>query len=183
MSRIVLHRQHLSPRVQLTLDLRRSTEASRTHRLFKITGREAENDLQLIHAPPPIDSVVNRASIHRFDFFSRTDTRGQKIRFDFVLARGSHVFCDFSAENGTLCSLLDFRSARAETAKRNERLGSHNVVFSEREGRRKMVCLASTAAFYLSVSGRHLTNCIQLTIKRERMYVQERNIFSQCEKS
>ena len=82
-------------------------------------------------------------------------------------------FCDFPAENGTLCSLLDFRSARAETAKRNERLGSHNVVFLVREKVGGRWCVASTAAFYLSVSSRHLTSCIQLTIRRERMYAQE----------
>lgn len=71
------------------------------------------------------------------------------------------------------------RSAREETAKQYERLGSLNVVFSEREGGRKIV--SSTAAFYLSVSSRHLTDRIQLMIRRERMCVQERNVFSRWE--
>jgi len=122
----------------------------------------------MIYTPLPIDGVVNRASIHQSDFSDRTDNRGQKIRID--LYSYEVVFCDSLVENGTPFS---FRFARAETAKRNERLESLNVVFSEKEGR---WCLA---AFYLSLSSRHLTDRIQLMIRREKMYAQERNIFSQ----
>lgn len=142
--------------------------------LFKFTGEGPKLSLKPIYASMRIDSVVNRASVRYFQ--SNKYPRGRKICFDFVFARNGCVFCDSLVENGTLFS-RDFRVrlARKETAKRNERLGSFSMLVLVREkvggGR---WCLASTAAFYLSVSSRHLTDRIQLMIRRETTYVQER---------
>lgn len=169
-------------RVQLTLDLRRTTETSRTRHLFEIeTGEGPEwSTADLRARAARTASWIERRFAGFFpNFSSRADTRGRKIRLNLLphLARGGCVFC--RGERSEIFAIAQL----AKKPRNGTSVSGLSMLFLVREKVGGRWCLASTAAFYLSVSSRHLTERIQLMIRRERMCVQERNVLPQCERS